>query len=79
MLVMAALLMADDLFEMEQRLQRRGSRRRLRLSAGERPEARPPPESHGAARGRDCRRAGGTLSIVGRGCPVRQAIHPRGQ
>ena len=78
MLVMASLLMADDLFEMEQRLQAAEAAAASGSPAANDHEARPPAESHGEARGRDCRRAGGTLSIVGRGCPVRQAIHPLG-
>ncbi len=76
MLVMAALLMADDLFELEQRLRAAEAGRRQRRGG---PQAGPTPESHGEKSGRDCRRPGGTLSRVRRGCPVRQAIHPRGQ
>ena len=57
MLVMASLLMADDLYEMDQALKaaRAGQPRRSR------PEARPAARQAGKARGGDCRRPRASL------------------
>ena len=79
MLVMAALLMADELYELRQKLQAAQSGRAGGTAADRRSEAGAGGWRAGKTRRGDCRGPGASLSCDGRSCPVRQAIHPRGQ
>ena len=78
MLVMASLLMADELHELRQKLAVAQSAAQSGGAGNGDAPAEPAPVSHGKTRRGDCRGPRGTLSRVGRGCPVRQVIHPRG-
>ena len=75
MLVIAALLMADDLYELRQKLAAAGPGR---AGAGAGRQARPAAGKTGKARRGHCRDAGDIPKLHRRSCPVRQAIHPRG-
>ena len=81
MLVIAALLMADDVYEMRQRLAARGRARRGSATKG--PAAAPTAGSAGGSASwqsapKTLRRGWSIPRLHRRSCPVRQATHPQG-